>query len=338
MSSSDYLPTAALVSLIVVFVARSRSSRVAASARLTWLASGVGIAALAVSGLTVPAVVVDSWLGGVNLNHLLRNVLTLLAFWLVSQGVATQGSRAPRRVSWWPVAATALVMSLAFSAVEPEATSRDFIREHSTEFALWLYASTYMAGLVVISLHIVVALLRGSSAGSWFIIVGAALTAGGSLFELAYLSAEFWSFWPHAVRGSLNQGFTFLFYPGVGLIAAGIATFHLGHKRRLRHVKKVATRLQAELVNVGHKYSGIPIQASKDRGPAMGQLYQLVIAAHDLEAQHSAQLPSALLSILAAAEEVLSNELEESQHHARTRALVPAGRRGVFLARATHEA
>jgi hypothetical protein len=265
------------------------------------------------SGLVIPIQVVDRLLGGTNLNNFFQNTLTLIAFWLVFQGLAIQGKMSGQRILWWPLIALLLVMTSAFFSIDRSSTTQHFIAEHATQFPLWLYASVYMAGVAAISMYMAWKLIRGSSTGTKFIAAGAVLVALGSIIQVVFLTASLLGDWDDSTLKLLDEAFYPTFYPGVVLIAVGIAKIHSDHRRRRRRVKMTSTELQKELTKLGLNPTLVPESVEYSREIALENLYSLVITAHDVQSLHGVNVPYATQLKISAAEDVLSRELKESQ-------------------------
>lgn len=314
MQDTEELARLAFAALVFIFVTRAWRARRVPAARLTWLASGIGALGLLARGAIIPLPILDSWLGGTNVNNLLQNVLATVALWLVMQAVVTRGRSTLTQLRWWPLAALVAVFSAAFFCIDRGSTARDFVVERSDQPALLIYVGVYMAGIAWMCMYLIAKVWRGRSWSYWVLIAGATLLAGASLVEIVFLVTQCFGWGSAATRGFLGPLFEPLFYPGIVLIAMGVAVFAAQRRRRSRSIQSAIATLEDLM-----RRRGIPLP---DRLPierdqalaegALSYLYELLIVVHDDEQGGRITLSDRERDTVASADATISAELLEA--------------------------
>lgn len=298
--------------LVFVFLLRAPSAIKRPTVRSTWIASGFGVLALTCSGLTLPIDVVDGWFGGTNLNNIVQNVSTYLAFWLVSQGASTGGLTPVLHLAWWRPVGWIGLFTVPFFLVERGTTSTDFINDRAEQPMLWVYASMYMAGVAFASVQMFRALPRRTARVYGVMATGCVAIVVGCVSEILYLALRL-----ARVEDSLTLPFTSLmfalgFYGGVALYVAGMATIALKGFRRKRRIQSAITATYDVLETRHRKLPGRILG-----GNDLQYLYSLIIRTRDIENIDAVALATGELRVIASAEDVLVRYSEGLQKVAR---------------------
>lgn len=286
--------------LVFVFLLRVPSAFKRATVRTTWIASGFGVIALTLSGLTLPVYVVDGWLGGTNLNNLVQNVSTYLAFWLVSQGVSTGGHTPVLHLAWWRPAGWIGLFTVPFFLIERGSTSADFINDHAEQPMLWVYASIYMTGVACVSVQMFRSLPRKTARVYGVMATGCVAIVVGCGAEMLYLALRLARLEDSMTLQVTSLMFALGFYGGVALYVAGMTTIALTGFRRKRRIKSAitATRhvFETRQGNLPDRILG---------GNNLQHLYSLIIRTRDIENIDAVSLTTAERRVIASAEDVL---------------------------------
>src|SRR6476620_1082273 len=99
-----------------------------AESRASWLASMFGIAALYVLGTVTPLVVIDSYLGGVNVTNLLQAIFALLAIFFFNDSVRRLANVPIVRWTYYAPLLSIPIMIVSFALIKDKAaTAAGFI-------------------------------------------------------------------------------------------------------------------------------------------------------------------------------------------------------------------
>ncbi|MCH6472459.1 hypothetical protein [Sinomonas terrae] len=185
----------------------------------------LGFVALFTVGFAIPESVVDSWLGGTNLLHLIRNLLFLVSMWFLRRAICLVLSRPSTRRNPIPLLVQMLVMAVFFAASPRGPTTGLFIPEYVHEPGIWAYANVYMAGVLWLAVDII-RLARTSAPRPlgwfWWFSAGGILISMASLVELVYMSVVPRFGRESAVAQSLYPLFSPLLYSGIAAIVVGL--------------------------------------------------------------------------------------------------------------------
>jgi hypothetical protein len=186
---------------------------------------------------------------------------------------------------WWPLAVLVAAFGTPFFFVDRGPTTSDFISEGSVQIPLWLYASTYMAGVAGMCLNLIVGVRGRRGNAYWFLIAGGAMVAIGSLIEIVFLTLACFALGTAELRDVAHGLFDPLFYPGVVLIAVGIGTFSTQRSIRERKVRRQISSLEALVAGRRLELPTRPTLRMDRQGAdvALERLYDLVIAVHDYD-------------------------------------------------------
>ncbi len=305
------LSTIALVGLLYIFITRISSAIAVPQARLSWLASGVGCLALLARGKIVPLPILDGWLGGTNLINLVQNILATVAFWLVIQAASGQNMQSIRKLSWMSIVLIVAMFSIAFFFIDRGATASDFIVARSGQIPLWLYASIYMVGIAGMCVSLVVKVYKHREMAYWALLAGALMVAFASFVEIAFLTLQCFSIGTPELRSLAHHTFDPFFYPGIALIAIGIAILTA---RRAIHARKILRQV-GNLEEIVHEIGLVlkpPLVAKRGRistEVGLQRLYELVIILHDYQQANSFSLRDEERYQLAVADETIADQL-----------------------------
>lgn len=298
------LQTAALVILALVFVVRTPSAIREPRSRLSWLASGAGTLALLTLGTAIPQPELDGYLGGHNWINLAQNVLCTIAFWLVTQAAISQDGKR-RTVRWWPLVAALTAFTIPFLFITDRGrTDYFFIPHHANQTAMWLYASIYMGAIGAISFQLIAGVRARSARSYWLFRIGATTVILACLDEIIFLTTTRFELFPPSAQNVLFHLFDPLFYVGVILIVAGIASFTLLKTLRtlnLRHKRYWLGRTLAR--------HGFAPPRVEDRSDLLGSVYDHVIAIRDLQAMQQLTLIRAERGLVERSERIITRNL-----------------------------
>ncbi|AJW80686.1 hypothetical protein [Clavibacter michiganensis] len=306
--------TAAFVILSLVFVLRTRSAVRTPRARLSWLASGFGALAVLTLGSIIPVEVMDGALGGDNVLYLVQNYLASTAFWLLVLSTVPEHDVAPmgplRR--YGPMMVVFAGFTIAFVNIHRGPTSITFIHDHIEQLSAVLCASIYLVGIVVISVRLVIAAQPSRSASYWPFRIGGALCTVGALNEIVWLFIGHYIIQPAVVQAAGYAAFDPLFYSGVILIVAGIASFTVRKWVRDTRMTIAIRRLTQTMSS-----ANVPVpQVSRQDVYGDNRLmtaYDLLIRLRDEELAGRIDLTPHNRRVVAGAEAVLTRELASSQ-------------------------
>jgi hypothetical protein len=171
-----------------------------AESRASWLASMFGLAALYVLGTVTPLVVIDSYLGGVNVTNLLQ---------------------VPVRWTYYAPLLSIPIMIVSFALIENKApTAADFIDSRMDQLATAAYSGTYMLALLFTVLRIIY-MLRHKTRGLYATFsAGLLVVAAACSCHIAYVVLFHFSPWD-AFAQAIGSWFDRLFYAGLSVTAAG---------------------------------------------------------------------------------------------------------------------
>ncbi|WP_240793179.1 hypothetical protein [Arthrobacter crystallopoietes] len=191
-----------------------------AESRASWLASMFGLAALYVLGTVTPLVVIDSYLGGVNVTNLLQAIFALLAIFFFNDSVRRL-AKVPVRWTYYAPLLSIPIMIVSFVLIEDKApTAADFIDSRMDQLATATYSGTYMLALLFIVLRIIY-MLRHKARGPYATFsAGLLVVAAACSCHIAYVVLFHFSPWD-AFAQAIGSWFDRLFYLGLSVTAAG---------------------------------------------------------------------------------------------------------------------
>jgi hypothetical protein len=191
-----------------------------AESRASWLASMFGLAALYVLGTTTPLVVIDSYLGGVNVTNLLQAIFALLAIFFFNDSVRRLAN-VPVRWTYYAPLLSVPIMIVSFALIEDKApTAADFIDSRMDQLATAAYSGTYMLALLFTVLRIIY-MLRHKAKGLYATFsAGLLVVAAAVSCHIAYVLLFHFTPW-HAFAEGIGAWFDRLFYAGLSVTAAG---------------------------------------------------------------------------------------------------------------------
>lgn len=276
MSEHQIPATIALAFLFALVVVRIPSVFRERSSRLTWLASLVGVFALASVGVAIPLSVLDGWLGGSNFINLAQNILATTAFWLVMQAGRTLDGSVMYRREWWQLPIMIVAFTVPFLLIPDRSlTTAHFIDEHASKPELWAYASIYMLCVVFIMARWFVS-IRGRRPRQYILMrVGVISVAIASLIEVLYLTLRVFV-GENGWIDVLGDAFIIPFYGGVLVAVSGIAGFTLFRGVRVGSLRVL--RVLLERANISH---GLPMAALSGDGSSY-DTYRLAVRLTDI--------------------------------------------------------
>ncbi|KRE28239.1 hypothetical protein [Agromyces sp. Soil535] len=272
----EALQTGTLFVLVGIFIARARSAIRTPAARLSWFASGVGALAMTTLGTVIPQSVIDSALGGSNAINLAQNLLATAAFWLVTQAAVSGGRTPTPAIPWWELILALSVIAIPFFFItrDPD-TSYYFLVEHIHQTPTWLYASMYMAVVALVSIRLFTGVRHWATWPRHLFRFGAVIVILACLDEIASLTLDHFDTPLPALRAVAFALFDPLFYGGVLIIVAGIASVTL--KRWWREARLWASSRRLQRI-ASRRTNADPVRV-RDLGL---RLYYLVIQVRDL--------------------------------------------------------
>jgi hypothetical protein len=191
-----------------------------AESRVSWLASMFGLTALYVLGTVTPLVVIDSYLGGVNVTNLLQAIFALLAIFFFNDSVRRLAN-VPVRWTYYTPLLSIPIMIVSFALIEDKGpTAADFIDSRMDQLATAAYSGTYMLALLFTVLRIIY-MLRHKARGLYATFsAGLIVVAAACSCHLAYVVLFHFSPWD-AFAQAIGSWFDRLFYAGLSVTAAG---------------------------------------------------------------------------------------------------------------------
>ena len=191
-----------------------------AESRVSWLASMFGLTALYVLGTVTPLVVIDSYLGGVNVTNLLQAIFALLAIFFFNDSVRRLAN-VPVRWTYYAPLLSIPIMIVSFALIEDKGpTAADFIDSRMDQLATAAYSGTYMLALLFTVLRIIY-MLRHKARGLYATFsAGLIVVAAACSCHLAYVVLFHFSPWD-AFAQAIGSWFDRLFYAGLSVTAAG---------------------------------------------------------------------------------------------------------------------
>jgi hypothetical protein len=191
-----------------------------AESRASWLASMFGLAALYVLGTVTPLVVIDSYLGGVNVTNLLQAIFALLAIFFFNDSVRRLAN-VPVRWTYYAPLLSIPIMIVSFALIEDKApTAADFIDSRMDQLATATYSGTYMLALLFTVLRIIY-MLRHKARGPYATFsAGLLVVAAACSCHITYVVLFHFSPWD-AFAHAIGSWFDRLFYLGLSVTAAG---------------------------------------------------------------------------------------------------------------------
>lgn len=191
-----------------------------AESRASWLASVFGLAALYVLGTITPLVVIDSYLGGVNVTNLLQAIFALLAIFFFNDSVRRLAN-VPVRWTYYAPLLSVPIMIVSFALIKDKApTAADFIASRMDQLATAAYSGTYMLALLFTVLRIIY-MLRHKAKGLYSTFsAGLLVVAAACSCHLTYVVLFHFSPWDAFAQG-IGSWFDRLFYAGLSVTAAG---------------------------------------------------------------------------------------------------------------------
>jgi len=202
--------------------------------RPAWLASLFGLLGLSTLDIGVPIVVLDSWLGGSNLWNIMEAVAATCSFWFFYRAVQLLVDEGRKRASrLWLLGVIVLAEIVAFSMIEDRgATSVNFVGEHITDPACFVYLMIYIVTVGVLSvLPIWAARHRIRSVFAVF-LVGYALVAAACLSHVYYLIAAHYALGTPAHHEFVRSIFYVLFLPGVLALVIGFTAAYIRRQQK----------------------------------------------------------------------------------------------------------
>lgn len=191
-----------------------------AESRASWLASMFGLAALYVLGTVTPLVVIDSYLGGVNVTNLLQAIFALLAIFFFNDSVRRLAN-VPVRWTYYAPLLSIPIMIVSFALIEDKApTAADFIDSRMDQLATATYSGTYMLALLFTVLRIIY-MLRHKARGPYATFsAGLLVVSAACSCHITYVVLFHFSPWD-AFAQAIGSWFDRLFYLGLSVTAAG---------------------------------------------------------------------------------------------------------------------
>lgn len=255
-SSGDhvrYLYLGVFVILIAVLIARMPAAVRNRESWMTWLAVLLACLAIMTLGPVIPIEVLDSWLGGTNVVWLVQCVLATFAFWAFAEAAkAIDGIGAhPLRTIAVPILGCALFTLPFFFSRNRGTTVEHFSRVHAYDFAIFLSALIYMAGLCWIVGGIVRASRGHDAPGHRLFRTGGLAIIAGCVIEAITMTMDHLRLGNPAMVQIAYWGFDVLFYPGVILIASGMGYFSIRRVSRTRRIRRRADGLRKIITRTG---------------------------------------------------------------------------------------
>lgn len=195
-------------------------------------AMGIGLVGLFSTGVLVSELVLDGFLGGHNVLHLLRNLAVTFAVWLIRDGVVhafgDESDRAKFSYSrkLLVLVTVAIVIPFLFQRFVP--TTEQYVPENIDQLPVLIYATVYMSALGFFAASVVKTCLapqvskavRISARG---VAIGMALMATACVDEIAYMHLEALKAGSPALRSILYSAFPPLLYGGVLIVSLSLA-------------------------------------------------------------------------------------------------------------------
>ncbi|WP_077490902.1 hypothetical protein [Sinomonas mesophila] len=195
------------------------------------LSAILGFIALMTTGVLVPEGVLDGWLGGTNLLHLIRNLLVLGAVWNLRRAIALVIDVENKRSNPTPLLVLCLVVSVFFASHSHEGTHPSFIPAYAHLPGIWAYGTLYMAGVLWMALDIVRGMREGRLeqlatpprlASMWLFSGGGVLMGAASALEIGYMTEVLLHGNGTPLAVGLYPWFSPLLYGGIGFIVLGL--------------------------------------------------------------------------------------------------------------------
>lgn len=276
--------------LFAVFLLRTPRALSNPRGRASWLACGLGGAGLLIADSYLPYATVDPWFGGMNIVHLLRNLLLTSALWFLHAAVVQVVPR--NRLSpgnWkhspWVLCGGLIAIALPFLIADTAGTSSNFVTDNGGQLAVFLYSAIYMAFVALICFDLVW-ILRGSWRGFLGLIRVGALIAGlASVDEIVYVTALWTDTGSESFRTITLVAFNAV-YLGVALMIVSLSIMALG---RTHPLQKLTTRALHGLIR--HHTSGSRDYTSVHSADLdtdetnRAKMYRAYILFQDLESQ-----------------------------------------------------
>lgn len=273
-------------------------------ARPGWAAGLVATLAFLALGTVVPSATLDSWLGGTNWIHLVRNLLAVAAIWLLRDAVmilqeSYDGRRyqRPKRQSPWVLGLLLIMIVLPFLFIDRgPTTDSSFMTDTLSQLPAVVYGSVYMLSMAWIGADMALALRgRWASFFALFITGGWAIVLA-SVDEIVYLVLGHLALGPGWLIELTRLAFYPLLYMGVALVAIGLAVRPLGRRVEAARISHHRRRL---IKTINSKDDEIAQLLWPDGGPqaATGadvrDLYRFTIALRDWETKGDNKLTPA---------------------------------------------
>jgi hypothetical protein len=195
-------------------------------------ATGVGVLGLFSTGVVMPAEVIDSVLGGINVLHLLRNLCVTGAVWLVREGIFSAYSlddsyrtRFTHRPAF-PAIVTAAI-AIPFSLQDFVPTTSKFVPENVAQLPVFIYATVYMGILAFLALSVLRICLKPQDSrpvrvSARVVACGMGLLVFACLAEIIYMALIFFNAGSEGLATMLYSLFSPFFYSGVLLTSLGL--------------------------------------------------------------------------------------------------------------------
>lgn len=270
------------------------------------VSASLGFVALFTVGFAIPEGIVDSWLGGTNLLHLIRNLLFLSSMWFLRRAICLVLSRRSARRNPIPLLMQMLAMAVFFAASPRGATTSWFIPEYVHEPGIWAYANVYMVGVLWLAVDII--RLTWTSTPRplwwfWWFSAGGVLITVASVVELVYMSVVPRFGRESAVARSLYPLFSPLLYSGIAAIVVGlcippVTTLVRRMEVPLRFVNARANVICAPLTGRHGSVAKAVLSGLLASDPR-GEVYDTMIQLRDSTMTSDVSLAAAQLTLLA---------------------------------------
>lgn len=296
--------------LLVIVVLRTRPAffgplALRRKARPGWAAACVAALAFLALGAVIPSVTLDSWLGGTNILHLVRNLLAVTAIWLLRSAVMVlqesySGSSEPRpkRHSPWVLLAIVILITVPFLFINRGSSATDsFMTVVIGQAPAVVYAVIYMLAMAWIGADMALALTARVRSFFFLFVAGGWAIVIASLDEIAYLILGHFSFGPAWFIELTRGGFYPLLYLGVALVAIGLTVRPV--RRRIEdygisHYRRVILKI---VDSKGEAIASLLWPEGNERKSAsnadVSDLYRFAIALRDWETKGTNQLSEA---------------------------------------------
>jgi hypothetical protein len=197
-------------------------------------ATGVGTFGLFCTGALIPAQILDSWIGGHNALHLIRNLCVTTAIWLVRDGLyaihsTTTNERLRSRFSARPRFLLLILAAITapFLLQKFVPTTQRFIPENVSQTPVFVYATIYMVALGMLAFSTIRLCVRVEDTlpvvvSMRVVAFGMALIVCASTDEVAYMSFAHLGTTSGGTVELMYWAFDPFFYGGVLVTSLGL--------------------------------------------------------------------------------------------------------------------